>query len=724
MSDIFISYAREDQGIARKLANALGQKGWTVWWDPHLRAGEHFDAVIEKALMSAKCVVVLWSQNSVTSQYVRDEATYALEHKKVVPVAIEAVELLELPLRFRGLHTPTLLSWDGSTDFSEFRKLSDDISAIVGYSDRNIVLNMEGTSEYLSEHEQQSSAEQASVTAKEDQVRRTGQERTSANGKDRRNQVESGRSEEEDQFLEQGQQPAEKHATWNPKDLNPNSSVPKGQLTEELFRRHPRMSRMLGWCGIATLMLGYVATALEGIADVNRHLFELFGPNRLLAIHFGMTFFIVAVFIIGYLTVAVWAYRRYLLKLENHRRRLWAGAVTACGLLLAGCSIYVALPAVPDMLAVLGKETSLWDRELLALNVDGGGLKTSRGDSAETQVWSTAQSLTGIMIGRGTGLTTTDAEQIREHLEYIERVRLPKDEGWGYFERWDWGATEIAAWVVLAYLTSTQKETVSLVWGNDSEKAFQRLDQYLKLLQGRQLAKGGWGPISQKDNEQFARTYSTTMALWALIESKKHPEFGKRIGTAYDRAIKDGIRWLLSQYDKQLNSWVPNPGRSRQTETFPGLTAQILFVLERAKPEFNDLLQVDASYEPALRKFEKSIAGDETDSSTSLATRPVGRNDRTPDSDVYLPPSKFMLEGSTFLWFPWSLALCSQITDRVTVDSDAKQSCELLVGRINELIKFAKHERHTYIMAESLLAVKLQIAGIVNQELRKATKKS
>ena len=37
MSDIFISYKREEQATARKLANALESEGWTVWWDPKLR---------------------------------------------------------------------------------------------------------------------------------------------------------------------------------------------------------------------------------------------------------------------------------------------------------------------------------------------------------------------------------------------------------------------------------------------------------------------------------------------------------------------------------------------------------------------------------------------------------------------------------------------------------------------------------------------------------------
>jgi hypothetical protein len=131
MSDIFISYKREEQPVARKLADALQSEGFTVWWDPKLRAGEIFDDVIEKALNEAKCVIVLWSKRSVESLYVKDEAMYALDHDKLIPVAIENVSL---PFRFRGVHTLSLLGWDGSKDFPEFRKLVDDISAILGPS--------------------------------------------------------------------------------------------------------------------------------------------------------------------------------------------------------------------------------------------------------------------------------------------------------------------------------------------------------------------------------------------------------------------------------------------------------------------------------------------------------------------------------------------------------------------------------------------------------------
>ena len=129
MNDIFISYKREEQPAARRFADALEKEGWSVWWDPKLRAGERFDDVIEGALKESKCVIVLWSAGSLQSSYVRDEATYALEQKKLVPIVIENVDL---PFRFRRVHTLKLLNWEGSSDSPEFRKLVHDITEIIG----------------------------------------------------------------------------------------------------------------------------------------------------------------------------------------------------------------------------------------------------------------------------------------------------------------------------------------------------------------------------------------------------------------------------------------------------------------------------------------------------------------------------------------------------------------------------------------------------------------
>ena len=129
MSDIFISYKREDKTEARALAESLEQVGWTVWWDPQLRAGERFDEVIEREINDAKCVIVLWSRLAIQSQYVKDEANYALSLNKLIPVSIDEAPP---PFRFKGLHTLALAGWRGSASALPFQKLIVDIEKLIG----------------------------------------------------------------------------------------------------------------------------------------------------------------------------------------------------------------------------------------------------------------------------------------------------------------------------------------------------------------------------------------------------------------------------------------------------------------------------------------------------------------------------------------------------------------------------------------------------------------
>ena len=59
MPDIFLSYNREDQAVARRFAEAFEGHGFEVWWDATLKSGEAYDEVTETALRTARAVVVL-----------------------------------------------------------------------------------------------------------------------------------------------------------------------------------------------------------------------------------------------------------------------------------------------------------------------------------------------------------------------------------------------------------------------------------------------------------------------------------------------------------------------------------------------------------------------------------------------------------------------------------------------------------------------------------------
>ena len=111
MADIFISYNRQDRDTAQRFAQALEAQGFEVWWDQSLHSGDAFDSIIEAALKAAKAVVVLWSQTSVASRWVRAEATAADRLGTLVPVMIEPCER---PIIFELVHTNDLSHWNGN----------------------------------------------------------------------------------------------------------------------------------------------------------------------------------------------------------------------------------------------------------------------------------------------------------------------------------------------------------------------------------------------------------------------------------------------------------------------------------------------------------------------------------------------------------------------------------------------------------------------------------
>src|SRR5262245_20863369 len=126
MTDVFISYAREDRVRAHKLASALEARGWSVWWDRDIIAGQTFDQTIEHELEMAKSIVVLWSKDSISSEWVKNEAAVASERSVLVPALIDNVKL---PLEFRRKQTADLRGWNGDPSHGGFQALCEGIAA-------------------------------------------------------------------------------------------------------------------------------------------------------------------------------------------------------------------------------------------------------------------------------------------------------------------------------------------------------------------------------------------------------------------------------------------------------------------------------------------------------------------------------------------------------------------------------------------------------------------
>lgn len=129
MTDIFLSYTKRDRDTARRVTKALGSAGWSVWWDRRIPVGKTWRDVLGHALEDSRCVVVLWSAESIKSEWVCEEATEGRRLGKLFPVMIEAVRP---PAGFREIQAADLTGWDGSPDFDGLRILLSDIESLLG----------------------------------------------------------------------------------------------------------------------------------------------------------------------------------------------------------------------------------------------------------------------------------------------------------------------------------------------------------------------------------------------------------------------------------------------------------------------------------------------------------------------------------------------------------------------------------------------------------------
>ena len=125
MTDVFISYKREDKAFAEALARRLAAGGLNVWWDIDLLPGDRFADEIMKVIGHAAATVVLWSQRSATSAFVRAEARAALEQSKLIPARLDEVVP---PLPFNDLHTLDLSGWDGSESDPRLKTLLEAVA--------------------------------------------------------------------------------------------------------------------------------------------------------------------------------------------------------------------------------------------------------------------------------------------------------------------------------------------------------------------------------------------------------------------------------------------------------------------------------------------------------------------------------------------------------------------------------------------------------------------
>ena len=129
MSDIFISYARPNEPLAKQAGEALRAAGYAVWRDDELPAHRAYSEVIEERIKSAKAVLVLWSNEAVKSQWVRAEADAARELGTLVQVSLDGVLP---PMPFNQIQCADLMGWRGDGGSAGWAKVVSSIASLTG----------------------------------------------------------------------------------------------------------------------------------------------------------------------------------------------------------------------------------------------------------------------------------------------------------------------------------------------------------------------------------------------------------------------------------------------------------------------------------------------------------------------------------------------------------------------------------------------------------------
>ena len=127
---LFISYSHDDKPVAKQVAEALSQRGYDVFWDAKIPTGMTFDTYIFQQLEASSAVIVLWSKDSVHSDYVKEEADYAKKHGVLVPLRIDETAL---PFGFTRLQATDIAGWQGAGGDPQWQIVVDSIEAILGH---------------------------------------------------------------------------------------------------------------------------------------------------------------------------------------------------------------------------------------------------------------------------------------------------------------------------------------------------------------------------------------------------------------------------------------------------------------------------------------------------------------------------------------------------------------------------------------------------------------
>jgi hypothetical protein len=322
----------------------------------------------------------------------------------------------------------------------------------------------------------------------------------------------------------------------------------------------------------------------------------------------------------------------------------------------------------------------------------GGAFRNAATPEGVPDAWTTAQALKAVLLTK-----TYDPTRARQGFSYIESER--RNDGFEVYVGTDtkpFIRTEIAAWVALAYLESLSK---SGFWAeSERNTTIVRIEDTLQIIGSQQdRASGGWSPVPHTTAHE--RTYATMMSVWALTEALLSKDIPSRTKQGLGSSLEAGVAWLITRYQDNLG-WEEDP-QHRLGKSFPGLTYQVLFVLERAQ-----LVSGHNSFKnaEAYRRIKRELR-------TIVHMADIG--------DLTSVPTSYIMVGEYPCWadvlsYPWLLSVLPTLVVDPDVSTEDRRYLRGLLrsetAKIPELpSKLLRTE--TWQVAEDLIGVSTFISS-------------
>lgn len=148
MSEVFISYKREDIARMEPLYALLIDLDVPVWFDAGIDVGEAWERRIETEIDKAKAVIACWTFAALSSHWVKREAEIGYLRGMLVPVRLEPCALVA---PFDQVQTADLTQWRGAPDDPEVQKMLLALEPLLGRKNlaRNARLRAGGQKEEM-----------------------------------------------------------------------------------------------------------------------------------------------------------------------------------------------------------------------------------------------------------------------------------------------------------------------------------------------------------------------------------------------------------------------------------------------------------------------------------------------------------------------------------------------------------------------------------------------